>query len=68
MDLQQECDAGICSPPHWEAIWRQHARSAGVRTADGKAQAISGAPPIRSMRTNTPTLARRFTVAVYHTR
>ena len=28
---------------------------------------MSGAPPIRSMRTSTPTLARRFTDAVYHT-
>lgn len=67
MDLQQECDAGICPPPHWEAISRQHARSAGVSTADGNVQAMTGAPPIRSMRTSTPTLCTRFTVEVYHT-
>lgn len=65
--MQQECDAGICVPPHWEAIWRQHASSAGVRAADGNVQAMSGDPPIRSTRTSTPTLAKRFTPAVYHT-
>ena len=33
---------------------------------NGNVQATSGAPPIRSIRTSTPTLAKRFTVAVYH--
>lgn len=66
MDLQQECDAGICSPPHWEAIWRQQARSAGVSTADGNMQAMSGAPPIRSIKSSTPHFAKRLTRESYH--
>lgn len=64
MDLQQECDDGMCSPPHWEATWRQHARSAGVSTADGNVQAMNGAPPIRSTKSNTQDLANRLIAVI----